>query len=94
LAQARDAAELIELDISALPAVTDPVAAVEPGAPQVWDDPPDNVSLDFYGGDKEATVEKAFAAAHHVSRITLTNTRMVVNAMEPRASGRRIQSQN
>ena len=50
LAQARDAVELIELDIDPLPAVTDPVAAAKPGAPQVWDDASNNVSLDFYGG--------------------------------------------
>ena len=83
--QARNAAEMIEVDIDQLPAVTDPVKAVQPDAPKVWDDTDNNVSLDFYGGDEEAEVTKAFEKAHHVSRITLTNTRIVVNAMEPRA---------
>src|SRR6185437_5080397 len=35
-AQARDAADLIEIDVDILPAVTDLEAAVKPGAPQVW----------------------------------------------------------
>ena len=83
--QARDAAELINVDIDPLLAVTDPVTAVGPGAFQIWEEAPNNVSLDFVGGDEEALIEKAFDGAHHVSRITLTNTRVVVNAMEPRA---------
>jgi carbon-monoxide dehydrogenase large subunit len=84
-AQARDAVELIVLDITDLPAVSDPVSAVKDGAPSVWDDAPNNVCLDFQWGDDDA-VEKAFVAAAHVTRIELTNTKIVVNAMEPRAT--------
>jgi carbon-monoxide dehydrogenase large subunit len=84
-AQARDAAEAIELDIDPLPAVSDPVAAAEAGAPQVWDMAPGNVCLDFHWGD-DAAVDAAFAKAAHVSKVELTNTRIVVNAMEPRAA--------
>ena len=56
-AQARDAVELIVLDITDLPAVSDPVSAVKDGAPSVWDDAPNNVCLDFQWGDDDA-VEK------------------------------------
>ena len=68
-----------------MPAVTGLERAVEPGAPQVWDTAPGNVFLDFHMGDEEA-VDAAIAKAHHVTRIHLDNTRMVVNAMEPRAA--------
>lgn len=84
LAQARGAAELIEPQISPLPSVSDPVAAAREGAPQVWESAPGNVCLDFHLGDDEAT-DAAFAAAAHVTSLELTNTRVVVNAMEPRS---------
>ena len=84
-AAARDAAEEIGLDIESLPAVSDPVAAVRDGAAQVWEQAPGNVCLDFQWGDDDA-VAKAFAEANHVSKVELTNTRMVVNAMEPRSA--------
>ncbi|MBY9045625.1 hypothetical protein K7460_30470, partial [Pseudomonas fluorescens] len=50
LAQARDAAEAVELDIEPLPAVTDPEEAAKPGAPQLYDHIPNNVALDYHYG--------------------------------------------
>jgi carbon-monoxide dehydrogenase large subunit len=85
VAQARDAAEAVELDIEALPAVTDPAAATAPGAPQLWDHIPNNVALDFHYGDTEK-VAAAFAAAAHVTTLDITNTRVAVVAMEPRCA--------
>ena len=58
--QAKDAAELVALDIEPLPAVTDARAAAEPGAPLVHDEVPGNLALDFHFGDTEA-VAAAFA---------------------------------
>jgi carbon-monoxide dehydrogenase large subunit len=46
---------------------------------------PGNVSLDYHYGDA-AAVEAAFAQAAHVTRLNLVNSRVVVNAMEPRAA--------
>ena len=43
LAQAKDAAELVEIDYEPLPAVTDTAATVAPGAPAVWPQAPGNV---------------------------------------------------
>ena len=83
--QARDAAELVLLDIEPLPAVTEARAALEPGAPQIHPDVPGNLALDFHYGDADA-VAAAFAAAAHVSRLDLVNNRIIVNAMEPRAA--------
>jgi len=83
--QARDAAEAVEADIAPLPAVTLASEAVKPGAPLVFDDVPNNVALDYHYGDAEK-VKGAFAAAAHVTRLAMRNTRLVVNAMEPRAA--------
>src|ERR1700684_3897857 len=85
LAQARDAGEAVVVDIDPLPAVTDPVEAAKPGAPQLYDHIPNNVALDFHFGDA-AKVEAAFASAAHVTKLDITNTRIAVVAMEPRAA--------
>ena len=85
LAQARDAAEAVVLDIDPLPAVTSAEEAAKPGAPQLYDHIPNNVALDYHYGDA-AKVEAAFAGAAHVTKLDITNTRVAVVAMEPRAA--------
>jgi aerobic carbon-monoxide dehydrogenase large subunit len=85
VAQARDAAEAVELDIEALPAVTDCEAAIQPGAPLLWDHIPNNVALDYHYGDADK-VEAAFASAAHVTKLDITNTRVAVVSMEPRCA--------
>jgi len=84
LAHAKDAAEAVAVDIDALPAVTTARAAAAPGAPQLYDDVPGNVGLDFHYGDSEK-VAAAFASAAHVTRLELRNNRIVINPIEPRA---------
>jgi carbon-monoxide dehydrogenase large subunit len=83
--RAKDAAEVVEVDIEPLPAVTDPEQAVNAGAPQLYDDVPGNVALDYHFGDADA-VKAAFDKAAHVTRLKIVNSRVVVNAMEPRAA--------
>jgi len=83
--QARDAAEAIEVEIDPLPAVVEPPAAVAPDAPQLYEDAPGNLALDFHYGDA-AKVNAAFAAAAHVTKVDLVNSRVVVNPLEPRAA--------
>ncbi len=51
VAQAKDAAEAVVLDIDALPAVTTASDGAKPGAPQLHDEAPGNVLLDFHYGD-------------------------------------------
>jgi carbon-monoxide dehydrogenase large subunit len=85
LAQARDAAEAVALDIEPLPAVTSAEEAAKPGAPQLYDHIPNNVALDYHYGDT-AKVEAAFASAAHMTKLDITNTRVAVVAMEPRAA--------
>ncbi len=85
VAQARDAAEAVELDIDALPAVTDAAEAAKPGAPQLYDHIPNNVALDYHYGDT-ARIEAAFASAAHVTKLDIVNTRVAVVSMEPRVA--------
>jgi carbon-monoxide dehydrogenase large subunit len=83
--QAKDAAESVELDIEELPAVTSPTQALAAGAPQLHEEAPGNLALDFHYGDAEA-VKKAFAAAAHVTRLDINSNRIVVSPMEPRSA--------
>ena len=85
VAQAKDAAEAVTIDIDPLPVVLKPADAVKPGAPQLFDAVPNNIALDYHYGDA-AKVAEAFAKAKHVTRLETSNQRMVVNAMEPRAA--------
>jgi carbon-monoxide dehydrogenase large subunit len=78
LAQARDAAELIEIDYAALPAVTTAEAAL---AKESTDE--SNVVLRWNVGDAGAT-ECAFADATHITKLRLHNHRVITNSMEPR----------
>jgi carbon-monoxide dehydrogenase large subunit len=85
VAQAKDAAEAVEVDIETLPSVTQASEAAKPGAPQLYDDVPGNVALDYLYGEPEKVAE-AFAKAAHVTKLHLVNSRLVVNAMEPRSA--------
>ncbi|WP_029002599.1 xanthine dehydrogenase family protein molybdopterin-binding subunit [Azorhizobium doebereinerae] len=83
LDQARDAAEALEIDWEALPAVANLGAAAAEGAPLVWDERPGNIAFTSEFGDDDAT-KAAFASARHVVRLTLVNNRIVTNYMETR----------
>ncbi|WGW02214.1 xanthine dehydrogenase family protein molybdopterin-binding subunit [Tropicibacter oceani] len=79
LEQAKDAAELIELDYDDLPVHMDLVAAGQP----LHDDIPDNRVFDFGIGDEAATA-RALEASHRVVRLEVGDNRVIVNSMEPR----------
>jgi carbon-monoxide dehydrogenase large subunit len=85
LAAAHDGADLVKVDYKLLPAVIAGPKAIAEGAPLVHDDAPGNLCFAWEIGDKAAT-DEAFATAAHVTTIELTNTRMVANAIEPRAA--------
>lgn len=82
---AKDAAELVSIDIDILPAATLATEAAMPGAPVLYDDVAGNIALDFQFGEPD-TVDKAFKAAHHISRVDIRNNRIVVAPMEPRSA--------
>ncbi|HVV94523.1 MAG TPA: xanthine dehydrogenase family protein molybdopterin-binding subunit, partial [Hyphomicrobiales bacterium] len=86
LAQALDAAELVEVDYEPLPAVTDLEDAARDGAPKVWDEcPTGNVAYTLTMGDK-AAADAAFAKAAHKVQLRVVNNPVSPNAMEPRGS--------
>ena len=85
LEQARDAAELVAIDYAPLPAVTNPLAAIAPGAPQLWDAAPRNCAFETGFGDRAAT-ERALAEAAVVVRHDFINPRIVACQMEPRSA--------
>lgn len=83
-AQAKAAAQLIEVDYEELPPVVDCAEArVVPGT--VHDEVPDNVCYTWGCGDKAAT-DAAMAAAAHITRLEFRNNRLIPNAIEPRAA--------
>jgi aerobic carbon-monoxide dehydrogenase large subunit len=84
LDQARDAAERIVVDYQPLPAVVAGDAALLPGAPQIHDEAPGNLSCDWSRGDPEA-VAAAFAGAARVVRLGQRFNRIVASYLEPRA---------
>ena len=86
LAQARDAAELIEVDYQPLPAVADTRTATEPGAPLAWDNVKNNVAFDIGLGSARAAIDAAFAKAARMVKVELVNNRLVANPIEPRAA--------
>ena len=80
---ARDAAELVRMDVEELPAVVTVDQASAEGAPLVHD----GVAGNSYGireyGDRTDT-EVAFASAAHTVDIEVINNRLAPTAMEPR----------
>jgi carbon-monoxide dehydrogenase large subunit len=84
-AQAKDAAERVEVDYEVLPAVVEVADAASKGAPALHDIAPDNTCYVWALGDK-AAVDKAFASAAHVTTLEFVNNRLVPNAIEPRAA--------
>jgi carbon-monoxide dehydrogenase large subunit len=83
--QAKDAAELVEVDYETLPAVVDVADARKAGAPAIHEMAPDNTCYVWAIGDK-AAADKAFASVHHVTKLEFVNNRLVPNAIEPRAA--------
>jgi len=84
LAQAKDAAELVEIDYTTLPSVTDTAEAAE-GKIAVWPDCPDNISNLFEAGNK-AAADAAFAGAAHVVKRRYVISRVYAHFMEPRGA--------
>jgi carbon-monoxide dehydrogenase large subunit len=87
--QAKDAAELVEVEWEELPCVVGAAESARADAPQVW--PPafrpefGNIAAFYRKGDS-AAVDAALAAAHRVVRIAVVNNRIVSNPIEPRSA--------
>jgi carbon-monoxide dehydrogenase large subunit len=85
LAQAKDAAECVNVEYEVLPAAIDVATAQNAGQPQIHAEAPNNTVYQWHLGDKDK-VDAAFAGASHVTKIELTNNRLIPNAIEPRAA--------
>ncbi|WGH78407.1 xanthine dehydrogenase family protein molybdopterin-binding subunit [Jannaschia ovalis] len=81
LEAARDAAELIELDIDELPVKVD----VAEGGPEIHPEAPGNLAYDWEKGDADAT-EAALNTAHKVVRLTAQDNRIICASLEPRGA--------
>src|SRR5690606_30005666 len=73
LLQAMDAAELVSVEYQEMPAVIDASDAGRPDAPQLFDNVPGNLAIDWPGmivddGANEREVERIIASAPHVIR--------------------------
>ena len=79
---AQDAADLVQVDYDALPAVSEPEKALADNSPAVHPEWPDNISFTYHqeGGD----VDRAFAEADLVVKQRITSQRLIPMALEPR----------
>ena len=84
IAEAKDAAERIEVEYKVLPAHFDTATANVAGAPAVWDECANNEPVYAMKGSREAT-DKAFASAAHIVKDRFIVNRVAANTMEPRA---------
>src|SRR3984893_3231471 len=85
LDQAKDAAELIEVDYAARPHTVGTYESAHPGAPLVHDHIKENIVFDWEMGEPAKT-EAAFAKADRIVKLQIVNNRLVVNSMEPRGA--------
>lgn len=82
--QARNAADAVFVDYAERPAVVDAEAALDPGAPVLWDEcETGNRSVTLNFGDAEKTA-KAFDAAHLVIKRSFVSGRVAPFSLEPR----------
>jgi carbon-monoxide dehydrogenase large subunit len=85
LDQAKDAAELIEVDYAPRAHTVGTYESAQPGAPLVHDHIKSNIAFDWAMGDQAAT-DAAFKKAARTVSLRLVNQRLVVNSMEPRGA--------
>ena len=81
--QAKDAAELVEVDYEPLPHAVTLADALAPGAPLLSDAPDNRVAESRYGDAAKART--AFEQASHVVRLDITNQRVAALSIEPRS---------
>ncbi|MDY6819834.1 MAG: xanthine dehydrogenase family protein molybdopterin-binding subunit [Halobacteriales archaeon] len=82
---AADAADAIRVTYDGKPTVTDPAAATDTDAPELFEAAPDNIAVDHELGDPTGT-DEAFENAEQVVDLSLRNNRLIPNAIEPRAA--------
>ena len=81
--QARNAAELIEVEYKVLPAINSIQKALESDVTSIWPENPDNIAFTLEKGDEQA-VEEAFAKADKIITREFRISRVTAVTMEPR----------
>jgi len=86
LAQAIDAAEAVHVVWDLLPAVVNAKRATEAGAPQLHEEAPNNIVLEWECGKDAATVDAALSASDVRVSQSIVNQRLIPTPMETRGS--------
>lgn len=84
-AQAREAAELIEIDYATLPSVSDAREALKPGAPVLWPELGQNVPV-HWQNKPSSEADAAMAGAAWRVNVNIVNNRLVPAPMEPKGA--------
>jgi carbon-monoxide dehydrogenase large subunit len=84
-AQARDAAEAVEITYRELPCVVETGGAEAADAPTIWPEAPGNLAFLWEHGDRDA-VDAAFEKAERVVSVDIVNSRLIVNSIETRGA--------
>ncbi|MEM1937310.1 MAG: molybdopterin cofactor-binding domain-containing protein [Candidatus Caldarchaeum sp.] len=79
-----DAAQLVSLEYGSMDAVVNPEEAVKPGAPQLYDDIPNNTAFTWRASGGE--MDEAFSQADHVVKTKMVNSRLQPTALETRGA--------
>jgi carbon-monoxide dehydrogenase large subunit len=84
--QAQDAAEAVRVEYEVLGAVVSPEESTQDGAPQLFDDVPNNIAFRWIASSGDEGLDKAFAEADVVVQERIIQQRLLPTAMEPRAA--------
>ncbi|MFW6184651.1 MAG: xanthine dehydrogenase family protein molybdopterin-binding subunit, partial [Chloroflexota bacterium] len=82
---AEDALSAIEVDYEPLEAIVDAEKATQPGAPQLHENAPNNICMEWTCGDQSAT-EAALNESDVIVEERLVNQRLIPNPIEPRGA--------
>src|SRR6056300_1157573 len=85
LEDAKNAAELIDVNYDDIPVIIDMQEALDNSKGLVHDEIESNVCYDWEIGDSEA-VDKAISEATHITTLNIRNNRLIPNAMETRSA--------
>jgi aerobic carbon-monoxide dehydrogenase large subunit len=84
--QARDAADAVQVRWDPLPAVVDARKATEPGAPQLHEEAPNNIVLEWSCGKEASEVDAALEQAELTIDGHIVNQRLIPAPIDPRGS--------
>src|SRR6478735_4922207 len=83
---ARDAAQAVLVEYEELPVVVDAKKAAEEGAPQLHEEAPNNIVLEWSCGKELDAIDQALADADVNTKLHIVNQRLIPTPMEPRGS--------